>query len=274
MRKPLPLILLATLGVTAFAIPARVSPRQQTPAAGSNAPAPTAQSQREDLAYANRILYDKGILDAFGHVSMRDANNPNHFLLSCNMAPALVTSKDVQEYDLQGAPLDPRAQSSYLERFIHASIYRARPDVMAVVHSHASSLIPFGVTGVPLRPVSHIAGFLGAGAPIFEIRDIAGPSSDMLITDNARGDALAKVLGNHPVVLMRGHGWAVVGNSIQQAVFRAVYTDANARQEMQASALGKITFLTPDEAAKAAAMNDRQVMRPWELWKARVGKIE
>ena len=254
-----------------YLIPARGTPKAQGSSANSAAPD---AKQSEDLAYANRILYDQGILDGFGHVSMREAGNPNRFLLSRNLAPALVTSKDIQEYDLQGAPIDAHAQSSYLERFIHAAIYRARPDVMAVVHSHAASLIPFGVTGVQLRPVSHIAGFLGGGAPIFEIRDIAGDSSDMLITDNQRGDALAKVLGDHPVALMRGHGWVVVGNSIQQAVFRAVYTDVNARQQMQAMALGKVNFLTPDEAAKAAAMNDGQVMRPWELWKARVGKIE
>jgi ribulose-5-phosphate 4-epimerase/fuculose-1-phosphate aldolase len=146
--------------------------------------------------------------------------------------------------------------------------------VMAVVHSHAASLIPFGVTGVALRPVSHISGFLGVGVPTFEIRDIAGDSSDMLITNNALGDALAKVLGDHPVALMRGHGWVVVGNSIQQVVFRAVYADAGARLEIQAMAMGEINFLTPDEATNAAAMNDGQVMRPWDLWKKRVGKIE
>ncbi len=268
-------ILLQTFAFVALCVGLMLIPTKGTHAqtASPNAPA-TAQNQLEDLAYANRILYDQGILDAFGHVSVRDAGNPSHFLLSRNMAPALVTTKDILEYDLEGAPIDARGQSSYLERFIHAAIYRARPDVIAVVHSHAASLIPFGVTGVALRPVSHIAGFLGAGVPTFEIRDIAGDSSDMLITDNVRGDALAKVLGDHPVALMRGHGWVVVGNSLPQVVFRAVYTDVDAQQELAAMSLGKVNFLTPTEAAKAAAMNDGQVLRPWELWKARVGKIE
>ena len=216
----------------------------------------------------------RGILDAYGHVSVRETNNPNRFLLSRNMAPALVTPKDILEYDLQGAPIDAQGRRSYLERFIHAAIYRARKDVMAVVHTHAASLIPFGVTGVKMRPVSHIAGFVGGGAPTFEIRDTAGDSSDMLITDNHLGDALAKVLADHPMALMRGHGWVVVGNSIPQVVFRAVYAEVNVRQQMQSMALGPVNFLTPDEATKAAAMNDEQVMRPWELWKTRVGKID
>jgi ribulose-5-phosphate 4-epimerase/fuculose-1-phosphate aldolase len=230
--------------------------------------------QVEDLAYANRILFDHGILDAFGHVSLREVNDPTRFLLSRNLAPALVTTKDILEYDMQGEPIDPRGQASYLERFIHAAIYRARPDVTALVHSHAASLIPFGVTNAKLRALSHIAGFLGEGVPIFEIREVAGDSSDMLITDNRLADALAKVLGSHPVALMRGHGSVVVGNSIQQAVFRSVYADVNARQELQAMALGPVNFLTTGEATKAAAMNDGQTMRPWNLWKARVGKIE
>jgi ribulose-5-phosphate 4-epimerase/fuculose-1-phosphate aldolase len=241
--------------------------------AKANEPRPAAD-QLEDLAYANRILYDQAILDAFGHVSVRAANDPNRFLLSRNMAPALVTQKDILEYDLQGAPVEAHGHRSYLERFIHAAIYRARPEVMSVVHSHSASTIPFGVTGVTPRPLSHIAGFLGAGVPTFEIRDVAGDSSDMLITDNPLGDALAKVLGNCPVALMRGHGWVVVGNSIEQAVFRAVYTDLNARQQLQAMSLGAINFLTPNEATHAAAANDGQVKRPWEFWKARVGKIE
>jgi HCOMODA/2-hydroxy-3-carboxy-muconic semialdehyde decarboxylase len=227
----------------------------------------------EDLAYANRILYDQGVLDAFGHVSARDEKNPAHFLLSRSMAPGLVTTKDILEYDLEGAPINSGGRAVYLERFIHAAIYRVRPDVRAVVHSHSPSLIAFSVTGTSLRPVYHLSSFLGSGTPIFDIRDAAG-MTDMLIRDNQLGDALAKVLADKPVVLMRGHGSVVVGSSIQQAVYRVIYTDINARLQSEAARLGTITFLSPEEAAKSAGMLDAQVPRAWELWKSRIGKIE
>jgi HCOMODA/2-hydroxy-3-carboxy-muconic semialdehyde decarboxylase len=227
----------------------------------------------EDLVYANRILYDQGVLDGFGHVSARDESNRQHFLLSRSMAPGLVTTKDIVEYDLEGAPINAAGRAVYLERFIHAAIYRARPDVKAVVHSHSPALIAFSVTGTTLRPVYHLASFLGSGAPIFDIRDAAG-MTDMLVRNNELGDALAKVLGDKAIVLMRGHGAAVVGNSIQEVVYRAVYTDINARLEMDAARLGSITFLAPEESAKSAATLDAQVPRAWELWKSRIGKVE
>jgi ribulose-5-phosphate 4-epimerase/fuculose-1-phosphate aldolase len=227
----------------------------------------------EDLVYANRILYDQGVIDGFGHVSVRDEKNPQHFLMSRSMAPALVTTKDILEYDADGAPIASSGRAVYLERFIHAAIYRVRPDVKAVVHSHSPSLIAFSVTGTSLRPVYHLASFLGSGAPIFDIRDAAG-MTDMLIRDNHLGDALAKTLGDKAVALMRGHGSVVVGNSIPQAVYRLIYTEIDARLQMQAASLGPITFLSPEEAAKSAAMLDAQVPRAWELWKSRIGKIE
>jgi ribulose-5-phosphate 4-epimerase/fuculose-1-phosphate aldolase len=242
------------------------SPVPQSSAAGESA-------LIQDLVYANRILYDQGVIDAFGHVSVRDEKNPAQFFLSRSMAPGLVTTKDILEYDLEGSPIDPRGRAVYLERFIHAAIYRARPDVKAVVHSHSPSLIAFSVTGTRLRPVYHLSSFLGAGTPIFDIRDAAG-MTDMLIRDNHLGDALAKVLGNKPVALMRGHGSVVVGDSIPQAVYRIIYADINARLQMDAARLGAITFLSPEEAAKSAAMLDAQVPRAWELWKSRIGKIE
>lgn len=227
----------------------------------------------EDLVYANRILYDQGVMDGFGHVSVRDEKNPQHFLLSRSMAPGLVTTKDILEFDLGGTPINAAGRGVYLERFIHAAIYRARPDVKAIVHSHSPSLIVFSVTGAGLRPVYHLSSFLGAGVPVFDIRDAAG-MTDMLIRDNHLGDALAKVLADKPVVLMRGHGSVVVGNSIPQAVYRIVYTDVNARLQMDAARLGTIKFLDPEEAAKSAATLDAQVPRAWELWKSRIGKIE
>jgi HCOMODA/2-hydroxy-3-carboxy-muconic semialdehyde decarboxylase len=134
-------------------------------------------------------------------------------------------------------------------------------------------LIAFSVTGTSLRPVYHLSSFLGAGTPIFDIRDAAG-MTDMLIRDNQLGDALAKVLGDKPVALMRGHGAVIVGDSIPQVVYRLIYTDINARLQMDAARLGAITFLSPEEAAKSAAMLGAQVPRAWELWKSRIGKIE
>src|SRR6202047_1921350 len=188
---------------------------------GQSSPTPqhSSSSQQspliEDLVYANRILYDQGVIDGFGHVSVRDEKNPQHFLMSRSMAPGLETTKDILEYDADGAPIDAAGRAVYLERFIHAAIYRARPDVKAVVHSHSPAVIPFGVTGTILRPIYHMSAFLGAGAPVFEIRDGAG-MTNMMITDNKLGDALAKTLGDGTVVLMRGHGSVAVGESIPQ----------------------------------------------------------
>jgi ribulose-5-phosphate 4-epimerase/fuculose-1-phosphate aldolase len=229
----------------------------------------------EDLVYANRILYDQGVVDAFGHVSARDDKDPNRFLLARSVAPALVTSSDILEFDSNGEPIDARGRTVYLERFIHAAIYRARPDVKAIVHSHSPAVIPFGVTGTILRPIDQMSAFLGAGAPIFEIRDAAG-MTNLLITDNKLGDALARALGDKAVVLMRGHGSVAVGDSILQVVHRAIYTEANARLQAEAARLGPINFLTPEEAAKADAVTDSKasISRPWELWKARIGKID
>jgi len=229
----------------------------------------------EDLVYANRILYDQGVVDAFGHVSARDDKDTNRFLLARSVAPALVTSSDILEFDRNGEPIDAGGRAVYLERFIHAAIYRARPDVKAIVHSHSPAVIPFGVTGTILRPIDQMSAFLGAGAPIFEIRDAAG-MTNLLITDNKLGDALAKALGDKAVVLMRGHGSVAVGDSILQVVHRAIYTEANARLQAEAARLGPINFLTPEEAAKADAVTDSKasISRPWELWKARIGKIE
>ena len=223
----------------------------------------------DDLVVANHILYAEGVVDGFGHVSTRHPERPDRFLLARSMAPALVAAGDLMEFDLDGNATGGDARRPYLERFIHGAIYKARPDVSAVVHSHSPSVIPFGVTGGALRPIYHMSGFLGAGAPIFEIRD-AGGMTDMLIRDNALGDALAQTLGPRAVALMRGHGSVAVGNSIQQVVYRAIYTEMNARLQMEAMRLGAINFLEPEEARLAAAMNDSVLRRPWELWKRKV----
>src|SRR5437588_4846245 len=204
----------------------------------------------DDLVTANRILYDQGVVDGFGHVSGRHDSNPERFLLARSMAPGLVTAADMMEFDLAGEPVDPQGRTPYLERFIHSEIYKAHPEVMAIVHSHSPAVIPFGVVGTPLRPIYHMSSFLGARVPVFEIRDTGGPATDMLIRTPALGAALAKTLGNSAVALMRGHGDVVVGGSIQEVVFRAVYTEVNAKLEAEALRLGqgKVAFLNDEEA--------------------------
>jgi len=221
-----------------------------------------------DLVAANRILFDQGVVDGFGHVSVRHDKNPERFLLARSMAPGLVTAEDIMEFDLEGNASDAKGRTAYLERFIHSAIYRARPDVKAIVHSHSPAVIPFGVTGVPLKPIYHMSAFLGAGAPVFEIRDAAG-ETNMLVGTQALGKALAASLGAKTVVLMRGHGSVAVGESLPQVVFRAVYTEVNARLQSDAMKLGPVTFLDAQEATLAMRVNDSVMGRAWELWKGK-----
>jgi len=225
----------------------------------------------DDLVAANRILADQGVLDGFGHVSARHDKDPNLFLLARSMASALVTATDIMTFDFDGNPIDPRGRTAYLERFIHSEIYKAHPGVRAVVHSHSPAVIPFGVVGVALRPIFHLGGFLGAGVPVFEIRDAGGETTDMLVRNPELGAALARTLGRAPVGLMRGHGDVVVGRSVREAVFRAVYTEVNARLQSEALRLGQgqVVFLNEEEARRAAETNSAQVGRPWELWRAK-----
>ena len=223
----------------------------------------------DDLVAANRILYDQGVVDGFGHVSVRSDKNPEHFLLSRSMAPGLVTKDDILEFDRDGNALDAEGRALYLERFIHSEIYKAHPEVKAVVHSHSPSVIPFGATAVPLRPLYHMSSFLGLGVPVFEIRDAAGDGTDMLIRNPALGAALAQRLDGSAVVLMRGHGDVVVADSLKLVVFRAIYTEINARLELEAEVLGRgqVTFLSDKEAAASTATNSPLVGRAWDLWK-------
>jgi ribulose-5-phosphate 4-epimerase/fuculose-1-phosphate aldolase len=248
-----------------------MSPDETTTSATTHAdgPAPaTAPALLEDLAVANRILFHQRVVDGFGHVSLRHPTRPDCFLLARNMAPALVTAGDIICFGPDGEPLDAQARAVYLERYIHSEIYRARPEVMSVVHSHSASVVPFGVVrDVKLCPICHMSGFLAPAVPVFEIRDTAGPASDMLIRDRRLGEALARSLGTHAAVLMRGHGSTVVGTSLRQAVFRAVYTEVNARLQMEAMRLGTVTFLTDAEGAATSRTNDGQIGRAWDLWR-------
>jgi HCOMODA/2-hydroxy-3-carboxy-muconic semialdehyde decarboxylase len=223
-----------------------------------------------DLVAASRILADQGVVDGFGHVSMRHPADPGRYLLSRNMAPALVGAADIQQYDLESNPVDPQGRRSFLERFIHGEVYKARPDVGAVIHSHSPSVVPFGISTHGLRPVYHMSGFLAAGAPNWDIRDAAGGPSNMLVTSGALGASLAARLGASPVALMRGHGNVVVGASLKICVYRAIYTEVNARLQLQALGLGgPLTYLTPEEGAMADTTIMTQIDRPWQLWRKR-----
>jgi ribulose-5-phosphate 4-epimerase/fuculose-1-phosphate aldolase len=220
----------------------------------------------DDLVAANRILAQEGILDAYGHVSARHNRSTNRFLLSRSVAPELVAAADILEYDLDGNPVNLGGRSSYLERFIHSEIYKARPDVNAIVHCHTPSIIPFGASTVPLRPMYHMSSFIAEGVPVYEIRDTAG-MTDMLVKDGRLGRALAQVLGDKPAALMRGHGAVIVGDAIPRVVGRSIYLDLNARLQTQAIALGgKVSYLDPEEARRWDAANGTYD-RAWELWK-------
>ena len=234
----------------------------------SNTTSETVASVIRELVDANHILFDQGVVDGFGHVSVRHPERPDRFLLARSMAPALVTEKDVLEFDLDGNPVVSGGPAPYLERFIHGEVYRKRKDVMSVVHSHSPSVVPFSVVPeTKLRPICHMCGFLNAkGMPIFEIRDFAGQGSVLLITSGKLGAALADSLGEEPAVLMRGHGSTVVAGTLRQAVFRAVYTEVGARLQMEAMRLGPITFLTEEETIGTTKTISTQYDRSWFLW--------
>jgi ribulose-5-phosphate 4-epimerase/fuculose-1-phosphate aldolase len=220
----------------------------------------------DELVLANHILARQGVVDAYGHVSSRSAGDPDHFLLTWAVAPALATAADVLTFDLSGSTPDAAGRELYSERFIHAAIYAARPDVMVVVHSHSQAIIPFTITEVDLRPVWHMSAFLGSGVALFDTQDVAG-DTDLLIKNMGLAGRLANKLGGFPVALMRGHGNVVVGRSVREAVYRAVYTETNARLQAEALRMGTpVKYLTPGEAELMNAYMTPDVRRPWELW--------
>ena len=226
----------------------------------------------EHLAAASRILVAQGVVDGFGHVSMRHPSAPDRYLMSRSIAPALVTPADIIEYDLDSTPCNANGRSSFLERFIHGEIFRARPDVMSVVHSHSPSVIPFGLVGVPMQAMFHNAAFIAAGVPVFDIRAQFG-ATNMLIADGAKGVALAAAMGGRDIVLMRAHGSVTCGPALQTAVFRAVYTEVNARIQHWTAALGggaPMAALDVEEGRLADALNQTAGMRAWELWRSQV----
>ena len=240
----------------------------QQPAAPK--PADTDQQRIADLVDANHILYDLGVVDGFGHVSVRSASNPAQFFMSQSKAPGMVTGTDILELNENSETARGPGRAA-LERYIHGEIYRLRPDVGAIVHSHSPAVIPFGATRAGLRPILQTAGFLPAVTPVFEIRDVS-TEDEMLIVSNRLGAGLAKSLGSAPVVLMRGHGNAVVGPTLRDAVYRAYYTQLNAQIQAEALRLGEPVYLTPAEATKVDRINRTATANSWELWLSHVNR--
>jgi len=225
----------------------------------------------EDLVAANRILSDHGVLDAYGHISARDPAHPQHYWISRSMAPALVTAADIIACDLDNKPVRPGETRLFFERVIHGEIYKARPDVMAVLHNHSPSLIPFCNSDTRLRPMVGSAAFLGEGAPVFDIRTV-DDEGDLNICTIPQAKGLAQALGRHGLLLLRGHGAVAVGESIRQVVRRAIIAESNARQQLQASVLGPVHFLTASEIDYARRMKPKDPERAWQLWKQRAMK--
>ena len=223
----------------------------------------------KDLVIANRILAKEDVVDAYGHISVRNPDNPKHFFLSRSVAPDLVERDDIVELGLDGQPVRDEKRALYLERFIHAAIYEARPDIHSVVHAHAEDILPFGVAqATPLRPVIHSGSFIGANVPVWDIADKFG-DTNLLVTNMDQGRDLAKCLAGNNVALMRGHGNVVVGGNIQNVVWRAYYTEVNARMLATAAALGggPIEYLSPEETELTDVSMQRVEARPWKLWK-------
>lgn len=231
----------------------------------------------EDLVLSYRILAAHGVVDAYGHASVRSPNDSGHYFISRSLAPELVTEDDIVELDLNSDPVSSGTPPLYLERFIHGEIYKAHPHINAVIHNHSPSVIPFGAAGVPMRPLFNTAAFIGRGIPIFEIRKFQ-QEGDVLIDSNFLGSALADVLGPHPAALMRGHGAVVVGTSLPEAVIRSVYLEQSAKLQMQTMQIagpdGHITYYTPAEVEAVVTRQDAKQTwrRTWDLWRSQALK--
>jgi ribulose-5-phosphate 4-epimerase/fuculose-1-phosphate aldolase len=226
----------------------------------------------EELVTANRILAREGIVDAFGHASIRHPAHPDRFCLSRARAPECIEAHDIMEFALDGSPLDAAGRKPYAERFIHGAIYEARPDVRAVVHNHSPGLIPFGVTTVRLRPIMHMCASIGTDVPVWDSRASFG-DTNLLVTNVAIARDLAASLGSRPVALMRGHGCVVAGGSLREVVFNAIYLELNAVLQQRASALGDVTFLSDGEVrAVMATRSSFTFERAWEYWCQRAGR--
>jgi HCOMODA/2-hydroxy-3-carboxy-muconic semialdehyde decarboxylase len=267
MIRPVRLIAFAAV-VLVFApgIEQRAASVQTPPTSGR----PVDPALIEDLVAANRILAQQGVLDESGHVSIRHPANPSRYLMARSLSPALVTAEDIMEFDLDSSPVDQRGRRLALERFTHGEVYKVRQDVNAVIHTHSPSVIPFSVTSVPLRPIILPAAFLWTGVPVFEPRNAGVPAADMLIRNRDLGKALATVLGDKRVALLRGHGNVVVGPDVRTAVRYAIYTETNARLLITTIGLGggPINYISAEEGA-ARDRDPGIPARAWELWKSK-----
>src|SRR5437016_5275567 len=229
----------------------------------------------QDLVIANRILAREEVVDAYGHVSVRRPDNPNRFLIARSLAPELVGPEDIVELDLDAQPVRGDGRSLYLERFIHAAIFAARPDVMAVVHAHAEDTLPFGIAqGTKLRPVIHSGSFIGSEVPVWDIADNFG-DTNLLVTNIEQARDLAKCLGGNNVALMRGHGFASAGRSLIEVVRMSVYLPRNARALMPATPLGgRVECLSDGEIAarnRGYRPYSAEPWRTWEYWATKAG---
>lgn len=226
-----------------------------------------------ELVTANRILANENVVDGFGHISVRAPENAERYLISVSRSPERVVEDDIVALTLDGDPVAPDARPLYLERHIHGAIYRRRPDVTCVIHNHSLSVIPFGVTGEPLRPLVHMASGIGETIPVWDIADKFG-DTDMLVTDIEQGADLAAALGGNSVALMRGHGCVVVGPELRQTVMKAIYLQVNASLVLAARSLGEIKYLSPGEIERSWTANSgpNPQARAWEYWASRAGR--
>ena len=237
-------------------------------------PNPLAEA-RDLLARANRVLAHEGVLDAFGHVTMRHPTDPGRYLMSYSRAPELVHADDILEFTLDSQPVKQIDMRLYGERVIHGGVYLARPEVNAVCHHHAPSVMPFCISGEELKPVNHLGATMGDRAPFWDARDEFG-NTNLIVAKPEEGASLARALGPHWIVLMRRHGATVAGKTLQELVFRTIYVSRNAAQQLQAHTLGHVSPLTPEETAMAGEYNLRPspIARAWEYWSVRLDKVE
>jgi HCOMODA/2-hydroxy-3-carboxy-muconic semialdehyde decarboxylase len=220
----------------------------------------------DELVTANRILAREGVVDSFGHASIRHPRRPDRFLLSRARAPECIEVEDLMEFSLDGTAAEGGARKPYAERFIHGAVYEARPDVQAVIHHHSPSVVPFSVTPASLSPVMHMCAGFGPRVPTWDSRTRFG-DTNLLVTNMDMARDLAAALADRPVILMRGHGCVVAGASLREVVFNAIYLQLNADLQMKASALGEVTFLSDGEiAAVLRTRGSFTFERAWELW--------
>ena len=225
-----------------------------------------------DVVVANRILAHEDVVDAYGHVSVRHPTKPDHYLLSRSLSPEHVTKDDIIEFKLDGTPVND-TRPAYLERFIHGAIYEARPEVRAVVHSHAEDTLPFSISKTPLCCVAHVASDMGTQVPVWDIADKFGDATNLLVVNMAQGRDMARILGGNTVVLMRGHGFSAAADSLLKLVRLAVYLPRNARILMNAMRLGEFKRMSEGEINSRHAYRSESpaMQRGWEYWAKRAG---